>query len=44
MEQLEANLRTIDVRLTEDDLERLDGASATAPTYPGRFLDTYGQR
>ena len=44
MEQLDTNLRAVDVRLTDDDLERLHRASATPPVYPQRFLDTYGQR
>lgn len=35
MEQLESNLGSVDVALTDDDLRRLDEVSALEPEYPG---------
>jgi aryl-alcohol dehydrogenase-like predicted oxidoreductase len=37
--QLEANLRALEVRLTAEQLKRLDVASEIVPPFPYRFLD-----
>lgn len=39
MDQLEQNLAAVDLRLTADELARLDEASALAPEYPGWMLE-----
>ncbi|SHK31607.1 aldo/keto reductase [Hymenobacter psychrotolerans] len=45
MEQLEDNLKAVDVQLTPDDLQKLSEASQLAPEYPGWMLDfTKGDR
>jgi aryl-alcohol dehydrogenase-like predicted oxidoreductase len=44
MEQLDDNLDSIDLRLTEEELEKLDQASAVEESYPYRFLKLYGSR
>lgn len=42
MEQLEANLASVDVTLTADDLRRLDEVSALPPEYPGWMVERLG--
>jgi aryl-alcohol dehydrogenase-like predicted oxidoreductase len=42
LEQLEQNLKAVDVRLDAQDLERLDAVSALAPEYPGWMLARQG--
>ncbi|MDQ0456596.1 aldo/keto reductase [Rhizobium paknamense] len=39
LEQLEQNIRAVDLKLTTEDLERLDAVSALPPEYPGWMLD-----
>ena len=41
-EQLQDNLKTIDVKLTSDELERLDVVSKLAPEYPGWMIERQG--
>jgi aryl-alcohol dehydrogenase-like predicted oxidoreductase len=41
MEQLIDNLGAINIKLTEEDLKRLDEASALSPEYPGWFLKQF---
>jgi aryl-alcohol dehydrogenase-like predicted oxidoreductase len=43
MEQLEDNLASTEVELTEDELDRLDEVSALAPEYPGWMLHRQSQ-
>ena len=42
MEQLEDNLKAVDVRLTDDDLAALDKVSALSPEYPGWMVAFQG--
>jgi aryl-alcohol dehydrogenase-like predicted oxidoreductase len=42
MEQLEDNLKSIDVTLTPDDLKKLDEVSKLTPEYPGWMLERQG--
>lgn len=42
MEQLEDNLASTSLELTEEELSRLDEASALPPEYPGWMLDRQG--
>ena len=44
MEQLKDNLETADIDLTEDELNRLDVASALPELYPYRMIQAYGMR
>jgi aryl-alcohol dehydrogenase-like predicted oxidoreductase len=45
MEQLEDNLKAVDVQLTPEELQQLDEVSQLAPEYPGWMLDfTKGDR
>ncbi|WP_324676851.1 aldo/keto reductase [Hymenobacter sp. GOD-10R] len=45
MDQLEDNLKAIDVQLTPEDLQKLDDVSKSAPEYPGWMLEfTQGDR
>ncbi|OUJ73976.1 aldo/keto reductase [Hymenobacter crusticola] len=45
MDQLEDNLKAVDVQLTPEDLQKLDEVSKLAPEYPGWMLDfTVGDR
>ncbi|RPD49956.1 aldo/keto reductase [Hymenobacter sediminis] len=45
MDQLEDNLKAVDVQLTPEDLQQLDEVSKLAPEYPGWMLDfTKGDR
>jgi len=44
MEQLEDNLKAVDVKLNGDDLKKLDEVSALAPEYPGWALAFQGDR
>ena len=44
VEQLESNLRASRLELDEGAVARLDTASSIPPTYPRRFVDSYGQR
>ena len=45
MDQLEDNLKAVDVVLTPEDLQKLDEVSKVAPEYPGWMLDfTKGDR
>ena len=41
-EQLDDNLAATDVRLTDEELERLDAVSALPPEYPGWMLERQG--
>ena len=41
-EQLEDNLHSVEVELTEDELSRLDEVSKLAPEYPGWMLEFQG--
>lgn len=42
-EQLEDNLKAIDVKLTAEELQKLDEASKLQPEYPGWMLERQGQ-
>jgi len=42
MDQLEDNLKSATVRLSDEELARLDQASALAPEYPGWMLERQG--
>ncbi|HEY0430541.1 MAG TPA: aldo/keto reductase [Pyrinomonadaceae bacterium] len=42
LHQLQDNLATVDVRLTEDELKQLDEVSPLAPEYPGWMLQYQG--
>jgi aryl-alcohol dehydrogenase-like predicted oxidoreductase len=42
-EQLEDNLKAIDVRLTPEELQKLDEVSKLQPEYPGWMLERQGQ-
>jgi aryl-alcohol dehydrogenase-like predicted oxidoreductase len=42
MEQLEDNLRSIDLKFTADELEKLDKLSQLPPEYPGWMLERTG--
>jgi len=42
MDQLEDNLKAVDVQLTPEDLQKLDEVSKLAPEYPGWMLDFTG--
>jgi aryl-alcohol dehydrogenase-like predicted oxidoreductase len=42
LEQLEQNLKAVDISLDADDLERLDAVSALSPEYPGWMLARQG--
>lgn len=42
-EQLEDNLKAIDVKLTSEDLEKLNEVSKLKPEYPGWMLERQGQ-
>lgn len=44
MEQLEDNLKAVDVDLPRDEIERLNEVSAPDALYPYRFLENYGGR
>jgi len=44
IDQLEDNLGAIDVRLSEEELEKMNKASALELGYPYRFLNLYGSR
>lgn len=44
IEQLQDNLGAVDLRLSEDELAKLDTASAPVDGYPYRFLKLYGMR
>uniref|UniRef100_UPI0004849BB6 aldo/keto reductase n=1 Tax=Olivibacter sitiensis TaxID=376470 RepID=UPI0004849BB6 len=41
-EQLEDNLKAVDIQLTADELARLDAVSKLAPEYPGWMLERQG--
>jgi aryl-alcohol dehydrogenase-like predicted oxidoreductase len=43
MDQLEDNLAGVSVRLTEEELKKLDEVSALAPEYPGWMLARQGE-
>lgn len=43
MEQLEQNLKAVDLKLDGEDIQRLDEISALAPEYPGWMLERQGQ-
>lgn len=43
MEQLEQNLKAVDLHLDEADMQRLDEISALAPEYPGWMLERQSQ-
>lgn len=43
MEQLEQNLKAVDLKLDEADMQRLDEISALAPEYPGWMLERQSQ-
>lgn len=42
VEQLEDNLAAVDVRLTDEEMSRLDTVSALPPEYPGWMLERQG--
>lgn len=42
-EQLEDNLKAIDVKLTQEELQQLDEVSKLQPEYPGWMLERQGQ-
>jgi len=42
-EQLDDNLKAIDIELTADELAKLDQVSKLAPEYPGWMLERQGQ-
>jgi aryl-alcohol dehydrogenase-like predicted oxidoreductase len=42
MEQLEDNLKAVDVKLSEEDLKKLDEVSKLTPEYPGWMLERQG--
>jgi aryl-alcohol dehydrogenase-like predicted oxidoreductase len=42
MDQLEDNLKSVDLRFTSEELEQLDKASALPPEYPGWMLEFTG--
>ncbi|MFD1467153.1 aldo/keto reductase [Hymenobacter caeli] len=42
MEQLDDNLKAVDVKFTPEELQQLDEASQLAPEYPGWMLDLTG--
>ncbi|MEO0331478.1 MAG: aldo/keto reductase, partial [Bacteroidota bacterium] len=42
-EQLEDNLKAVDVKLSEDDLHKLDEVSQLAPEYPGWMFERQGR-
>jgi aryl-alcohol dehydrogenase-like predicted oxidoreductase len=42
LDQLQDNLAAVELRLTEDELRRLDEVSALAPEYPGWVLPFQG--
>ena len=39
LDQLSDNLGAVEIRLTPEDIERLDAASALAPEYPGWMIE-----
>lgn len=43
-EQLEDNLKTLELNLGEDELQRLSEVSALKPVYPYGFMEKYGTR
>jgi aryl-alcohol dehydrogenase-like predicted oxidoreductase len=43
LDQLEDNLGSVDVELSADEIQRLDGCSALAPEYPGWMLERQGE-
>lgn len=43
MEQLEQNLKAVDLKLDGEDIQRLDEISALSPEYPGWMLERQGQ-
>jgi aryl-alcohol dehydrogenase-like predicted oxidoreductase len=40
-QQLEDNLKSVDLKLSADELKRLDEVSALAPEYPGWMLQRF---
>ena len=42
IEQLEDNLKSVDVALDDDDMAKLDGACAPKPQYPGWMIARQG--
>lgn len=42
-EQLEDNLKAVDVKLTQEELQKLDEVSKLQPEYPGWMLERQGQ-
>ena len=45
LDQLNDNLKAVDVALTEEDLKQVDEVSKLPPEYPGWMLDfTIGER
>lgn len=44
MDQLDSNLKAMDLQLGDEAVHRLDRASVTPPTYPRRLLDDHGRR
>ncbi|MDK2842633.1 MAG: hypothetical protein PWQ17_2139, partial [Anaerophaga sp.] len=41
-EQLQDNLKSVDIKLTAEELAKLDEVSKLAPEYPGWMLDRQG--
>ena len=44
MNQLESNLKAVDLHLGDEAIHRLDRASAAPSPYPQRMIDNYGRR
>lgn len=44
LEQLEDNLKTLELNLADDEIQRLNDASALKPVYPYGFMQKYGTR
>jgi aryl-alcohol dehydrogenase-like predicted oxidoreductase len=42
LDQLQDNLAAVDLKLTEDEIKRLDEVSALPPEYPGWMLPRQG--
>jgi aryl-alcohol dehydrogenase-like predicted oxidoreductase len=43
IDQLDDNLKAVDVALSPEDLQKLDDVSRLAPEYPGWMLERQGQ-
>jgi len=43
VEQLEDNLKSVDIKFTEEDLQKIDAVSKLSPEYPGWMLTRMGE-